>query len=79
MPYRMDEASAIVARSDLFVAIGTSGAVYPAAGLVELAASHGVRTCEFNLAPSDNCDAFDDTRYGPATEIVPAWADSISL
>lgn len=79
MPYRMDEASGIVARSDMFVAIGTSGAVYPAAGLVELAADHGVRTCELNLAPSDNCNAFDEARYGPATEIVPAWVDAIGL
>lgn len=77
VPYRMDEASDIVARSDLFVAIGTSGSVYPAAGLVKLAASRGVRTCELNLAPSENYSVFDETRYGPASEIVPAWADEV--
>lgn len=77
MPYGMDEASEAVAQSDLFVAIGTSGAVYPAAGLVQLAASHGVRTCELNLAPSENYDTFDDARYGPATQIVPAWVDAL--
>lgn len=77
MPYGMEEAYDAVKRSDLFVAIGTSGAVYPAAGLVELAASHGVRTCELNLAPSDNYHAFDEARYGLATEIVPAWVDAL--
>lgn len=77
MPFGMDEASDAVTQSDLFVAIGTSGAVYPAAGLVQLAARHGVRTCELNLAPSENYEAFDDAHYGPATEIVPAWADAL--
>jgi len=77
MPQGMDEAREVVIQSDLFVAIGTSGAVYPAAGLVELAANHGVRTCELNLAPSENCYAFDEARYGLATEIVPAWAEEL--
>jgi NAD-dependent deacetylase len=78
MPYGMDEAMEAVTQSDLFVAIGTSGAVYPAAGLVELAASHGARTCELNLAPSENYYVFDEAHYGLATEIVPAWVDALS-
>jgi len=78
MPYGLDEASDAVTRSDLFVAIGTSSTVYPAAGLVELAASHGVRTYELNLAPSENYCVFDEARYGLATEIVPAWVDALS-
>ncbi|KQZ29388.1 MULTISPECIES: NAD-dependent deacylase [Caulobacter] len=63
--------------SDLFVAIGTSGAVYPAAGLVAWARRLGIRTCELNLEPSDNARVFDERRYGPATEVVPTWVDEV--
>lgn len=77
MPFFMDEAKDIVAQSDLFVAIGTSGSVYPAAGLVAWASGHSVRTCEINLDPSENRHQFDDGHYGPAEEIVPRWAASL--
>ena len=63
--------------ADLFVAIGTSGAVYPAAGFVAEARAAGVRTCEINLEAADNADLFDEARYGPASEMVPAWVDDI--
>ena len=63
--------------ADLFVAIGTSGSVYPAAGFVAEARRAGIRTCELNLEPSDNARAFDERRYGPASEIVPAWAERL--
>jgi NAD-dependent deacetylase len=63
--------------ADLFVSIGTSGAVYPAAGFVRAAREAGVATCELNLEPSDNADAFDTARYGPASEVVPAWVDKM--
>ncbi len=63
--------------SDLFVAIGTSGSVYPAAGFVEEARRAGIRTCEINLEPSDNARAFDERRYGPATEMVSAWVRDV--
>jgi NAD-dependent deacetylase len=63
--------------ADLFVAIGTSGAVYPAAGFVELASAHGARTLELNLEPSDGAQLFDEGRYGPASEIVPAWVEDV--
>lgn len=59
--------------ADLFVAIGTSGAVYPAAGLVTEARRHGVATCELNLDPADNASVFDEAFYGLASECVPAW------
>ncbi|MBS0296479.1 MAG: NAD-dependent deacylase [Proteobacteria bacterium] len=72
-PLFMEEIWEAVAGSDLFVAIGTSGAVYPAAGLVEVARRARVRTCEINLQPSDNAERFDERLYGPATEVVPAW------
>ncbi len=70
IPYEMDKISDAVAQSDLFVAIGTSAEVYPAAGLVELAAG---QTLEINLEPSARANAFDDHRFGPATEVIPAW------
>lgn len=76
-PYRMDEIEAAVLGADLFVSIGTSGSVYPAAGYVMLAREHGVATLELNLEPSENAWAFDDGRYGPASEVVPAWVEEV--
>jgi NAD-dependent deacetylase len=55
------------------VSIGTSGAVYPAAGFVQIARYHGADTLELNLEPSAGSDWFADRRYGPATELVPDW------
>jgi NAD-dependent deacetylase len=77
IPLRMDEIEDALEESNLFVAIGTSGAVYPAAGFVAQARALGVRACEINLEPSDNARAFDERRYGPATETVPAWVDEV--
>jgi NAD-dependent deacetylase len=73
MPYGLDAIEAALAGADLFVAVGTSGAVYPAAGYVAAARDLGIRTVEINLAPSDVARAFDERRYGPATETVPAF------
>ena len=73
MPQGLDRIEAALAGADLFVAIGTSGAVYPAAGYAAEARGLGVRTVELNLEPSDNARAFDDARYGPASEVVPAF------
>jgi NAD-dependent deacetylase len=77
MPRGLDRIAAALAEADLFVAIGTSGAVYPAAGYAAEARALGIRTVELNLEPSDNARDFDDARYGPATEIVPAFADHL--
>lgn len=77
MPYGLDEITNALKGSALFLAIGTSGAVYPAAGYVELARSLGVKTCEVNLAPSDNAHVFDRALYGPASETVPKLVDEI--
>jgi NAD-dependent deacetylase len=77
MPYRMDEIYAALGEADLFVSIGTSGAVYPAAGFVRNARDLGARTLELNLEPSQGSAWFDDARYGPATEIVPTWVDEM--
>jgi NAD-dependent deacetylase len=76
-PLEMRAISGALLCADLFVAIGTSGAVYPAAGFVETAKANGVATCEINLEPSDNADLFDERRYGSASKIVPAWVEYI--
>jgi NAD-dependent deacetylase len=77
MPYRMDDIFAALVRADLFVSIGTSGAVYPAAGFVQQAKSAGARTLELNLERSQGSVWFDETRLGPASELVPAWVEEI--
>lgn len=74
MPYRMEEIYGALRRADLFVSIGTSGAVYPAAGFVRDARELGVRTLELNLERSQGSAWFDETRLGPASELVPEWA-----
>src|SRR3712207_7938500 len=48
-----------------------------AAGFVSEARGHGIRTCEINLEPSDNARQFDEGRYGPASEVVPAWVEQV--
>ncbi len=73
MPYGRDAIDRALSEADLFAAIGTSGAVYPAAGLVAEARLIGVRTCELNLEAADNAGLFDEARYGPASEVVPRW------
>ena len=77
MPYRMGEIYNAVSRADLFVSIGTSGAVYPAAGLVRHAREAGAATLELNLEPSKGSRWFDEARHGPATQLVPAWVDEL--
>lgn len=73
MPYHMARIDAALQAADLFVAIGTSGNVYPAAGFVQEAGFAGVRTLELNLEPSATASLFDETRFGPASVIVPDW------
>ncbi len=77
MPYRMDEIFAALERADLFVSIGTSGAVYPAAGFVRNAREFGAATLELNLEPSQGTLWFDEARHGLATELVAAWVDEV--
>lgn len=73
----MDEIYDAVREADLFVSIGTWGAVYPAAGLVRQARELGAATLELNLEPSQGTRWFDEARHGPATEVVPAWVDEV--
>ena len=77
MPYQMERIFAALARADLFVSIGTSGAVYPAAGFVQHARSAGARTLELNLERSQGSGWFDETRLGPASELVPKWVEEV--
>lgn len=77
IPYGMDQIHDALREADLFVSIGTSGAVYPAAGFVRLARDLGAATLELNLEPSQGSLCFDEARHGPATELVPAWVDEV--
>ncbi len=73
MPYEMERIEAALRGCDLFVSIGTSGAVYPAAGFVQTAKYVGARTLEMNLEPSQGSIFFDERRFGLASEEVPSW------
>lgn len=75
MPYQMDEIIGRLAICDLFVSIGTSGNVYPAAGFVQIAAQSGARTLELNLERSGG--TFDGARQGTATKLVPDWVEEV--
>lgn len=77
MPYRMEEIYEALAACDLFISIGTSGTVYPAAGFVMEARSAGAHTVELNLEPSEGASMFAEAIHGPATEVVPAYVDKL--
>jgi len=77
MPYEMDRIDRALMEADLFVSIGTSGNVYPAAGFVQTARYVGARTLEMNLEPSLGSYLFDESRTGKAGELVPAWVEEI--
>ena len=76
IPYHMERIADALAEADLFVAIGTSGEVYPAAGFVEEARAYGAQTLEINLEPTGG-HRFDRVIAGPATQSVPAWVAEI--
>ena len=73
MPLEMERIETELASCDLFVSIGTSGDVYPAAGYARIAKSLGAWTVELNLEPSSNAGLFDETHLGLASEVVPDW------
>lgn len=77
MPYQMERIDSALARADLFVSVGTSGAVYPAAGFVQGARYHGADTLELNLDSSAGSGWFAESRRGPASDLVPAWVESV--
>lgn len=77
MPHAMERIYRALQSADLFVSIGTSGAVYPAAGFVAEAAAWGARTLELNLEESEASHLFDETRLGRAGVLVPAWVEEV--
>jgi len=77
MPYEMERIYETLARADLFLSIGTSGNVYPAAGFVAVTRESGAHTVELNLEPSDGADLFHEAIHGPATQIVPAFVERL--
>ena len=77
MPYEMERIETALRNADLFVSIGTSGAVYPAAGYVQTARYCGARTLELNLEPSMGSIHFDEVRIGRAASEVPKWVEEV--
>lgn len=77
MPYQMEEIGEALSGCDLFISIGTSGNVYPAAGFVEEARAAGAHTVELNLEPTEHYTAFEEVRRGRATELVPAFVEEL--
>ena len=77
MPYEMEVIEGALRACDLFVSIGTSGAVYPAAGFVQTAKYVGARTLEINLELSQGSMLFDERRFGLASVEVPGWVEEV--
>ncbi|GJL99525.1 MAG: NAD-dependent protein deacylase [Methyloligella sp.] len=77
MPYDLDEIQKEIDSCFLFISIGTSGSVYPAAGFVNMARKAGAHTVELNLEPSDGAVQFHEAHQGKATEIVPRYVDKL--
>ena len=77
MPYEMERIDRALMNADLFVSIGTSGAVYPAAGFVQTARYCGARTLEINLEPSQGSSFFHETRMGRAGDLVPVLVEEL--
>jgi NAD-dependent deacetylase len=77
MPYRMEEITAALGACDLFISIGTSGSVYPAAGFVAEARGADAHTVELNLEPSEGISMFAEAIHGRATQVVPAYVETL--
>lgn len=77
VPYHMQRIAAVLGAAGLFISIGTSGNVYPAAGFVAEAKANGARTVELNLEPSEGASLFDEAIHGPATQVVPAFVERL--
>lgn len=77
IPYHMEAIAEAVEACEIFAAIGTSGQVYPAAGLAAEARRNGADCVELNLEPSEISRVFQTRRYGPASEVVPDWVATL--
>ena len=73
IPLEMDRIEQALSQCDVFLSIGTSGAVWPAAGFVQAARMAGARTAEINLEPTAGRRLFDEGVYGPASETLPRF------
>lgn len=73
----MDEVDTLLRRCDLFLSVGTSGVVFPAAAFVQTAKYYGAATYEFNLEPTSNNFYFDKHIFGPAGTTLPAFIDEM--
>ena len=79
MPLFMDEIYQAVESCDLFISIGTSGNVYPAAGLVQIANQNGAMSIEMNLEESNTASQFKNAIYGKASKTLPNWLKEASI
>ena len=77
MPLYMNAITSALSQCRLFVSIGTSGNVYPAAGFASEAKAYGAKLLELNLEPSKGTSLFDDGRYGPASIVVSEWVTEL--
>ncbi|MBT0723310.1 NAD-dependent protein deacylase [Rosenbergiella sp. S61] len=75
MPLQMEGIYQAIAECDIFIAVGTSGQVYPAAGFVHEAKLQCAETIEFNLEPTASKEEFIEGHYGPASQTLPAWVE----
>ena len=78
MPMQMEEIYAAVEQADLFIVVGSSGHVYPAAGLVNVAHQAGAKTVLVNLEAPLNADAFDEVHLGKAGELLPVLLEALN-
>jgi len=79
MPYHLEVIQEALEKANLFISIGTSGHVYPAAGFVEIANRHGAKTVELNKEETTISSDFKETIIGPATEIVPKLVQDLLI
>ncbi len=78
MPFQMDDIENLLYECDLFISVGTSGNVYPAAGFVSAVRSYGkAHTIEVNLEPSEGASLFAEKRHGRAGDLLPALVDEL--
>ena len=75
IPYEMTRIHAALAKCRMFLSIGTSGSVYPAADFVELAGANGAHCVELNLENSQRAGHFAEAHHGPASQVVPNYVE----
>ena len=77
MPKYMEKIEVLLRDADVFISIGTSGTVYPAAGFVNQANHYGAYSVELNLEPSSGQSEFNEKHYGAASELVGQFVDTL--